>query len=324
MRKWSKITKEQLYDLYIVQNLTRTEIKKLLGIPPTSCQRLLDKYGLKKSSKQMKEMFSRVNHQINQNLSPEKQESRREKCRMLAIQQDKVTALKKVNRQRSSEHQQKLTEACKKHYRNETTEQREARINHIREKTKLAMSRMSEEKKIRMVFNRGQSLKNRTPEQKAITKVKRSLTMTNKSPEQKEKIQEKQYETKKKNKSFNISKPENQIYKKLKEKYPNTQRQYKSIVYPFSCDFYIPELNLYIEYQGHWTHGKHPYDKNNLEDVKIIEMWEKKHKPFYDLAVKIWSIKDPIKRQIAKENKINWIEFFDMDSFEQWLNLQSN
>ena len=53
-------------------------------------------------------------------------------------------------------------------------------------------------------------------------------------------------------------------------------------------------------------------------------MWEKKHKTFYDLAIKIWSIKDPIKRQIAKENKINWIEFFDMDSYEKWLNLKSN
>ena len=59
----------------------------------------------------------------------------------------------------------------------------------------------------------------------------------------------KQYLTKIKNNSFGKSKQEDTIYEKIKEVYPDVIRQYKDkIRYPYNCDFYIPEIDLFIEY----------------------------------------------------------------------------
>ena len=70
-------------------------------------------------------------------------------------------------------------------------------------------------------------------------------------------IRLKAYETAKRNGSYKKSKQADKIFKMLKEVFPLTERQYSSELYPFHCDFYIPEINTYIEYQGYWTHGKH-------------------------------------------------------------------
>jgi len=132
-------------------------------------------------------------------------------------------------------------------------------------------------------------------------------------------IQEKISNTKKKNNSFNISKEENQSYELLKSKYPDVQKQYKSELYPFNCDFYIPSLDLYIECNYHWTHGFHPYDPNNIEDKNKLKLWKSKSTKFYDNAIKTWTIRDINKRNIVKENKLNWIEFFDIKELKKWL-----
>ena len=58
--------------------------------------------------------------------------------------------------------------------------------------------------------------------------------------------QQKKYETRKKNHTFNSSSVESFILDKLKLKFPDTISQYKSNEYPFTCDFYIPCLDLYI------------------------------------------------------------------------------
>lgn len=43
--------------------------------------------------------------------------------------------------------------------------------------------------------------------------------------------------------------------------------QYYSKLYPYHCDYYLPLYDLYIELNGIWTHGPHPYDSNNQEDI---------------------------------------------------------
>lgn len=115
----------------------------------------------------------------------------------------------------------------------------------------------------------------------------------------------------------------------LLNKFNQVKRQYSSEKYPFACDFYIPELDLYIEYQGTWTHGKEPYDRTNKEHINIIKIWKNKakennfkqiRKNYYLNAIQVWTIRDPLKRQIAKENSLNWIEFFSMDQFMEWYN----
>ena len=80
--------------------------------------------------------------------------------------------------------------------------------------------------------------------------------------------------------------------------------------YPFACDFYIVDKNLYVEIQGNWTHGPHPFDKNNKEDINILNNWKEKNTPYYLSAIKNWTINDPYKREVAKNNKLNFIEIF--------------
>ena len=146
---------------------------------------------------------------------------------------------------------------------------------------------------------------------------------------QTEEYHTKQYNTKKKNNSFNISKTENIIYQKLLEKYINTTNQYRSELYPFDCDFYIPELDLYIEYNGNWTHGFKPYNPEDKECIELVNKWKEKAneinfkgntKNYYLNAIETWTIRDLLKRQTAKDNNLNWIEFFNMEEFMRWYN----
>ena len=150
----------------------------------------------------------------------------------------------------------------------------------------------------------------------------------NKTEEEKLLIKKKQYETKKRNHSFNSSVPEDKIKNILIQKFPDFKYQYRSELYPFACDFYIPEFDLYIEFQGTWIHGKNgktilgAYDKNNREHQKVLSIWQEKAKnsKFYEIAINVWTIRDPLKREIAKKNNLNWLEFFTLDEFINWYN----
>lgn len=132
-------------------------------------------------------------------------------------------------------------------------------------------------------------------------------------------IQIKILKSKMKNHTFNTSKPENESYELLKEKYPDVQYQYKSEEYPFVCDFYIPKLNLYIECNYHWTHGGHPYDSNNINDYNKLKLWENKNTKFYRNAIITWTCRDVNKRNIANMNNLNYIEFWNINELKDWL-----
>lgn len=126
--------------------------------------------------------------------------------------------------------------------------------------------------------------------------------------------------TKRKNGTFNTSKPEQKIKRLLEECFPDTKCQYESELYPFNCDFYIPCLDLYIEYQGFWSHGKHPFDLESEKDLEKLKIWKEKAKTskFYKNAIETWTVRDPLKRRIAKQNNLKWREFFNFDEFSRW------
>lgn len=129
---------------------------------------------------------------------------------------------------------------------------------------------------------------------------------------------DKMYKTKKKNKSFNTSKPELQINNLLQKTF-KVICQYKSELYPFACDFYLPDLDLYIEYNGTWTHGAMPFE-NNESCNRQLQRWQEKAKTskFYQNAIYTWTDLDVRKRQTAKQNNLNWLEFFSMTEFNTW------
>ena len=145
-------------------------------------------------------------------------------------------------------------------------------------------------------------------------------------------IQKKIYNTKLLNNSFNISYQEDVCFDLLKEKYSDCIRQYKSELYPFNCDFYIPSLDLYIEYNGSHYHHYHPFNENNEYDLNELNNLKEKaensnahkngKKSQYDNIIYTWTILDLKKRNIAQQNNLNYIEFWNINEVKEWINKQ--
>lgn len=123
------------------------------------------------------------------------------------------------------------------------------------------------------------------------------------------KIKEKIYNIKKVNNSFNTSSNEEVYYKKLLKTYEENDiiRQYKDKRYPFNCDFYIKSEDKFIELNIHWTHGGHPFDETNEDDIKKLNEWKEKAKTskFYKNAIHTWTIRDVEKFTYIKNNNLN-------------------
>lgn len=128
-------------------------------------------------------------------------------------------------------------------------------------------------------------------------------------PEVKKKIRE----TLKKHNSFNTSKPENIVYDKLCSKFNDVRRQFRSKLYPFNCDFYIPSLDLYIECNYHWTHGFHLFDENNIDDLAKLELWKQRNTKYYNSAINVWTNRDILKFNTAINNNLNYQVFYTLD-----------
>lgn len=140
--------------------------------------------------------------------------------------------------------------------------------------------------------------------------------------QKKEQILQKRNETKRRNNSFHTSKPEAAAKLLLEKAFPDVQYQYRSKEYPFNCDFYVPSLDLYIELNYHWTHGPKPYDENDIEcQERLQHLMEKaKTSRFYQNAIDVWTGLDVRKRQCVVKNNLNYLAFYSIEDFEQWLN----
>ena len=88
----------------------------------------------------------------------------------------------------------------------------------------------------------------------------------------------------------------------------NVKRQYSDSRYPFACDFYIPSEDLFIEFNRNWTHGGHPFDESNLDDIYKFEQWQEKAETsnYYKNAIYTWTDLDVRKQKCAKENNLNY------------------
>lgn len=124
--------------------------------------------------------------------------------------------------------------------------------------------------------------------------------------------------TKRKNNTFSTSSTEECIAQKLADNNIKYIRQYKCDRYPFHCDFYLVDYDLFIEIQAMWTHGKRPFDPDDPECMSVLEEWQDKAKTsqFYINAIEIWTDSDVRKREAAKANSINYLEIFSNDPDE--------
>ena len=135
----------------------------------------------------------------------------------------------------------------------------------------------------------------------------------------------KQYETKKKNGTFKSSKKEDIFASLLEQNNIIYERQYRSDLYPFNCDFYIPKLDLYIELNLYLTHGPGPFDFCNLNHLNYLD-WLKlnggirykkeKRKNLYFNTIDTWTERDVKKLNIAKKNNLNYIMVYNEKEFD--------
>ena len=156
---------------------------------------------------------------------------------------------------------------------------------------------------------------------KVTPETKRKISEHNSSKE----FQEYQREIKKKNKSFNTSKPEIDAHSKLIEFFGDENVCYHYVDenrYPFECDFYIKSEDLFIELNYHWTHGPHAFDINSVEDITLLNKWRIKQaegKTFYKVAEDVWTIRDVQKFIKAKNNQLNYKVFYKPQDFNLWI-----
>lgn len=80
--------------------------------------------------------------------------------------------------------------------------------------------------------------------------------------------------------------------------------------YPYSCDFYIKSLDLFIELNTHFSHSDYWFDPNNPDDILKVKNWEEKGGRFLK-TIKQWTITDTNKRKSAKDNHLNFLAFWD-------------
>lgn len=137
-------------------------------------------------------------------------------------------------------------------------------------------------------------------------------------------VQDKIYRTKKKNHTVNSSKIEVTMYQLLVHRFGenNVIHQYKCDKYPFQCDFYIKSLDLFIELNAHWSHGKHWFGSDDGDENKLL-MWKDKANVshYYREAIVTWTVRDVKKRQIAIDNHLNYVVFWknDLSDFKEWI-----
>ena len=125
--------------------------------------------------------------------------------------------------------------------------------------------------------------------------------------------QEKRHTTMSNNNTFSTSKIEVDFKRWLDKNNIKYIYQYRSEKYPFNCDFYFPDRDMYFEINGNWTHGFHPYDPDSPEDRETLDIWKSKDTDYYDIAINVWTKSDPKKMETAKQNNLNWKCVYSID-----------
>lgn len=132
------------------------------------------------------------------------------------------------------------------------------------------------------------------------------------------------HESKTKHKTHTGSKEEDKAYEFLTTIFTDIKRQYKSEEYPFACDFYIVDKDLYVECNFHWTHGKHNFNKDNPDDIKKLNLWKDRSlkKNYYISAIDVWTNRDFMKRKVAEEHGLNYLVFFSLSELKLYFNMK--
>lgn len=130
-------------------------------------------------------------------------------------------------------------------------------------------------------------------------------------------IQSRIIATKRQNGVLNTSTVEEHI-----KAFSGFESQYnKDARYPYLCDFYDKDRDLFIEVNASWTHGYHWYDVER--DVAICAKWKAKSEDstYYANALEVFTKRDVEKRECARKNKLNYVTLWNSDGMDAdlWL-----
>ena len=91
--------------------------------------------------------------------------------------------------------------------------------------------------------------------------------------------------------------------------------------YPFQVDIYIPERDLFLEYNGYWVHGSEWCDLRTKIPKSRVAKWQNSSGPQYKKAIETYTNRDVIKRKSAKKNNLNYITLWDEQDIDKWFEL---
>lgn len=138
------------------------------------------------------------------------------------------------------------------------------------------------------------------------------------------------------NKSFEKMKENGKLQKSHKEDEVSefisslgyiVERHHMTEEFPFNADIYLPDYQLYIEYQGSHFHNTYSF-MGTKEDFDIIKTYYEKSKKLkeesgdknkltqYDNMIYVWSDLDVRKRVFAQDNHIRYFEIYRQPKIE--------
>ena len=124
-------------------------------------------------------------------------------------------------------------------------------------------------------------------------------------------------EAKRQNHTFNSSGCEDLLYSRLVTLFGAGQviRQYQDERYPYACDFYVKDRDLFIELNASWTHGGRWWQQDSSWCRRQKAVWQDKAAlhAFYKQALDTWLVRDTAKRAAAELGRLNYLVFWDVD-----------
>lgn len=128
----------------------------------------------------------------------------------------------------------------------------------------------------------------------------------------------KRFESRIRNGTTNTSKPEEDFYAWLCNEFStsNIEREYVDEErYPWHCDFYLKDKDVFIELNLFFTHGDHLFNPENFEDTQKLRLWESKARTstFYKNAIDVWTRLDPKKLESAKANNLRYLVAYSLE-----------
>lgn len=138
-----------------------------------------------------------------------------------------------------------------------------------------------------------------------------------------ESIRNKIFAARRNNGTLNSSFAEDALYELLVDCFGEDDVVRNVIVdkrYPYHVDFYIVSRDMFIELNGDKCHYTHWYDAASVSDRQVVESWlanakrieaDTKKTSKYRKYIKTWTETDVMKRNIAKQNNLNYLVFWD-------------